>query len=196
MFSRTVTLVWKTCIAFFCLWHAVAIAVYTIPVDATGALVDAARTYVRPAVEPYLLLTSQWQMWELFSPNPIRRVTRYRIDIRMKDGEWRTLRTLEPATAPVWRSDEYSYVQRLEDDGDAFAELWTRYARSTCAPLGLREGTPVRIVVEYLILPEKPTNGQWSFWQRTMRSRWDEWVAAVAPCPAPDDPGVIPISFL
>jgi hypothetical protein len=181
-------------IVLFCIWHMVAVAVFVIPAQAQGTATQALREHVLPIVRPYLLITSQWQNWDLFSPDPMRRTTRYRVDA-LTAGFWKPVKILEPALQHFWRSDEFSYVIRLEDGGVGVEDLWLRYVRALCAPLGLPEATPVRLVVEYAILPASAPAEGWEAW-RGNAANWFQWQAAITPCPAPDDPSVIPFSHL
>ncbi len=185
----------KGLIVLFCIWHAVAIAVYTFPVQATGVIVDTLRTRVTPIVQPYLLLTSQWQMWELFSPDPMRRISRYRIDARTVEYGWQTLKVLDAKTTSFGFADDFSYLQQMEEPGEGKEELRARVLASFCKPLGLPEGAFVALIVEYLIIPDTVPEGGWKEWQRTVRGNWYWWVAAILPCPSPDDPSVIPVSY-
>lgn len=207
-----VTVMVKTFIVLFCTWHALALLVYTLPPSVAEALPEG----LRSRAGTYLLAINQWQSWELFSPDPMRRMTRYRVDARLPSGasaqaglpvapdqstaarEWRTVRTLEPANARLWRrSDEFSYPQRLDDGGTDAPDLSVRYLRALCAPLGLPEGTPVALTVEYIILPEQPPDDDWALWRAMMDpAGWDVWPVAVAPCPAPDDPALVPFRLL
>ncbi|NOS66781.1 MAG: hypothetical protein HOO67_00200 [Candidatus Peribacteraceae bacterium] len=190
----------KTAVVLFCLWHGAAIFVNTMQPGPAAYVPEAFRAYANT----YLLATNQWQSWNLFSPDPMRRMTRYRIDARLPmegqtamSGGWRTVRVLEPANARPWRrSDEFSFVQQLDNGGRDVPALYVRYLRALCAPLGLPEGTPVSLTAEYIVLPEKPTGGDWALWRAMMVNGWDMWPSAVAPCPAPDDPAIIPITWL
>ena len=149
------------------------------------------RAHVLPIVEPYLLFTNQWQNWDLFSPDPMRRTSRYHIAARL-GSTWTTLRILEPSTARLWRrSDEFSFPLQMEENESI--ELFERYLRALCAPLGLREGTSVALVVEYTILPESPPRSGWARWRAMMVNGWDWWTVAITPCPAPGDPAIIPL---
>ena len=184
----------KIIIVLFCLWQAGALFVHTLPPAAAGTIPTALRTHVSPITDPYILFTGQWQNWDLFSPDPMRRISRYRIEALL-ENTWTTLTILEPSTARFWRrSGEFSYPLQLEDSGAT--ELFTRYLRSLCAPLGLKEGTPVALVVEYAILPESPLGNDWARWRGDMTHGWDQWTAAVTPCPAMDNPAMIPMNPL
>ena len=196
MVSKIFVRIGKTFIVLFCLWHMTAVAITAMPGQASGMIVDALRQQMLPILQPYLLWTSQWQNWDLFSPDPMRRITRYRIDARKALEPWHTVALLEPANAPFWRTDEYSYVQQLENGNFGAGDLLTRYVRSTCAPLGLAQDTTVRLTIEYLILPIVSASSDWAQWQWIVRAPWNEWVGAIAPCPDPDDPAVVPMTPL
>lgn len=184
----------KAGVAMFFFWHAGVIAIGTIPQHDAGAVSTALLTHAVPVVQPYLLLTSQWQNWDLFSPDPMRRMSRYRIEARVKgEPQWRILKTIEPASDRLWRSDEFAFWQRLEDGGPGTEELWRRTAQSLCEPLGLSDDSLIAIVVEYTILPDKPVRGNWGLWRTMTKGSWQSWTPVVTPCPARGDPGILPM---
>lgn len=79
----------KTIIALFCVWHMTAIGIYSLyGVENVPVLswLDSKREYVRP----YTLITSQWQRWNLFSPDPLRRVIQMSIEAEF-NGKWQTM---------------------------------------------------------------------------------------------------------
>ncbi len=192
--SRGARILGKTTIVLFCLWHAGALFIHTLPPAAAGMIPDALRSHVSPIVNPYMMANGQWQNWDLFSPDPMRRISRYRV-VALQENIWTTLRILEPATARFWRSSgEFSYPLQLEDGGAT--ELFSRYLRALCTPLGLTEGTPVALMVDYAILPESPPENDWAAWRKDTTDDWDQWTAAVTPCPAIGDPAMIPMNFL
>src|SRR5687768_11713294 len=84
----------RSAIISFVLWHMFAVVVYALPHDADDRLNTWIRSELKPIVRPYILLTSQWQQWNLFSPDPLRRVTAY--DIQRNDREgWTTIKVID-----------------------------------------------------------------------------------------------------
>ena len=65
----------------FVLWHAFAVLVYSVPRVAADPISTWTRRRLVPVVGPYMFLTSQWQLWNLFAPDPTRLVTIDRIDV-------------------------------------------------------------------------------------------------------------------
>jgi hypothetical protein len=138
-------------IILFCLFHMTAIAVYLLP---NGWLVKA-----KEIASPYVLSTSQWQKWDIFSPNPLRRVSMYSIE-RWKGGdtgiartEWETLHTLHPSDFPWYeRATMMKVLERLEED-EWLASV-PQFLLSVCAEDPSNKGRTIRLANEYTVIPD------------------------------------------
>lgn len=164
----------KLCIAAFVVWHAFAVAIYTIPRDSKDKYSALVKEKVLPRVTPYMLATSQWQLWNLFSPDPLRRVTYYHIQAETNSA-WRDVMTLKPKTFSIWR-----HAARFKLLGNTFNEfedkvkpLGVRYLQRMCETENLADGTPIRLVYEYFVIPlnEKPMGvAWWRQWQPEVKT--------------------------
>ncbi len=163
----------------FCAWHMAAVGLYAIPTSVTDPGIKGMRDLALPLIRPYILLTSQWQQWNLFSPDPLRRVVNYHIEAQ-EHGTWKTVNIIAPQTLPWWRNAyELKFTANLEDDTDSAKQLRGQYLLNQCALLGLAPGTPVQLTFLYYVMPQ--TGGTW--W-RTFRPQWTRTVGATTSCPS------------
>src|SRR5437764_493460 len=97
----------RNLIILFCLWHMTAVAVFLLPQRAWNRAIKQLTT-------PYVLLTSQWQQWDIFSPDPLRRVSFYSLTTDDNAGA-KTLLQLDYAHLP-WnaRAKELKILGRLQ----------------------------------------------------------------------------------
>ena len=156
----------KIGIALFCLWHMFAVAVYSLPLDAKDPLTTSARDHLRPVVMPYLFSLSQWQQWNLFSPDPLRRVTTYVLQTHTKDSSmWQDFAVIGRNTVP-WSSlsRELKLLGNVEDKKD-YEPVRKALLQTYCRTLNLPTGTPVRLVYERYVLPQPPAPESQEFWQ-------------------------------
>jgi hypothetical protein len=161
-------------IGLFVFWHAAAICVYAIPTGTDNAVAKPLRSFlVREAFAPYILSLSQWQQWNLFSPDPLRRVTRYRIERQLPDESWEQLELLGSETYPWWRhsTNVKMHIGMLETDQDTYNVAVVRhFLHQRCAQHHLPSETAVRIAYVYYIV-----------------SRPASWRAAFHPDPWPPE---------
>ena len=134
-------------IAIFCIFQMLAIAVYATPDPFSTHLIS-----LKPWITPYILITSQWQGWDLFSPDPIRRVAEYNIEIQ--EGEtWRTILHIAGGELPSRRrADEIKYLNRIETN-EATRPLRVTYLHDVCRRFGIDSGTPIRFMEHAYVLP-------------------------------------------
>ncbi len=93
-----------------------AIAAYVMPRQTKS---DAWNVFAQKAfnlARPYVLSFSQWQKWDIFSPDPLRRSSLYSVDM-LKDEGWQPLRTIDFNAVPWYdRAKELKILGRLEED--------------------------------------------------------------------------------
>jgi hypothetical protein len=165
------------------LWHAFAVLVFSVPRIATDPLSVWTRAALLPLVSPYMFVTSQWQMWNLFAPDPPRLVTAYRTEIS-SDGEWRVLTTVRPGTFSVWRHNPRFQLMRnlLRAGVPASAPVEERYLQLLCREYGLDAGTPIRLTYVQYVIPahaERASRAWWGAW----RPEPLQWPALSTVCP-------------
>lgn len=158
----------QTAIILFVLWHCYAVAIYTVPRDAKDRFSQWIISELMPDVTPYMLITSQWQLWNLFSPDPLRRVTFYHVEI-VRDGRWQTIESIDADRYSVWRhAVRFKMLGNLfkssTNDRTALAE---RFLELKCAEFGLARDVPIRLVYEDYVIPRHET--------RASRSWWNAW---------------------
>lgn len=172
----------RSLIALFFFWHVAAIAIYTVPPEAQDSLSRRTKEELVPIVRPYLFITSQWQQWNLFSPDPLRRIVHYYIE-QWNGREWETVAVLTPDSLPWWRdADELKILRRMEDAGERWVQLRKRYLEDFCVRRGFPEGTSLRMVYLSTVLPKLATPMPLAFW-RTYVPQWNRSDAAVTVCP-------------
>lgn len=163
------TLTKKILIIGFVLWHAFAVAVYSTPREAQDPIGLWSRLDLIPIVTPYMLSTSQWQLWNLFSPDPLRRVTFYRVETQ-HEGVWKELVTYKPGSFSIWRhATQFKlYSNMLNEFEQNRAPLAGRFMHLLCAEKGVAAGTPIRLQYIYYVIPfhtQRETYAWWNAWQ-------------------------------
>ena len=151
-------------IGAFCLWHMAAIFSYSIyHVEEVPVLqwISDQRTHFRP----YILATSQWQRWNLFSPDPLRSVIEVDIE-RNVQGKWVRIHTINEHNIGWWqRAPELKTMRRMEDDDKL--PLRERYMLDFCRTQQIPDGTELRMIKRWHVIPrhEKTHDAKW----------WNEW---------------------
>lgn len=97
-----------TFIPLFCLWHMFAVSAYVIPISRPGGMGSIGQT-LHDVSAPYVLALSQWQQWNLFAPDPIRRVSLYSIDMDV-GNQWIPTPLVDPTTRPFY---EYAKLMKV-----------------------------------------------------------------------------------
>ncbi len=172
--TGSLTTIGQAFVIIFCLWHMFAVATFAIPREASDSFSTSARTLFFPIITPYIHATSQWQLWNLFAPDPLRRVTERRIDTQREDG-WHALRTFDGTSVPFWeRATTYKLFSNiLETDSHSKDGTKIRLMQKLgCEDFHLVSGTHVRIVEKWYDLPflKYPVSGStWSAWRPTNR---------------------------
>ena len=132
----------KVAIALFVVFHISSTFMYSLyHVEGVPVLewLYNKRTHIRP----YILATSQWQRWNLFSPDPLRRVIEMDFDQKI-DGRWVSVFTLNQHNVTWWqRAPELKIMRRMEDE--KMLPLQERYMFDFCRRHRIPEGTQMRI---------------------------------------------------
>jgi len=162
-----------------------AVGITSIPRSATDKFSKDVSHLLQPLVTPYLQLTSQWQLWDLFAPDPLRRVTLYRIE-EQKDGEWTERITIKPGTYSFLRHAVYFkyFINILNNTNEYAQKAQIRFLDIQCRQQGIESGTPVRLVLFATVIPylQKPiTMDEWATWMPA----FERTVEAGTLCPFP-----------
>ncbi len=119
----------------------------------------------REIITPYVQMTSQWQRWNLFSPDPLRRVTYMSVEYR-NGRNWVTIKEIDEYHLSWWqRAPELKIIRRMEEDG--MTALQERYLHDICRTQHLPEGSLLRLQRRSMVIPnnETPQTTQW----------WNDW---------------------
>lgn len=172
----------RVVVAALCAWHMWAVLLFALP-GGKSQTIDDAKGAFDPLMRPYILSLSQWQQWNLFSPDPLRRITTYRID--RIDAPPGTLAHIGPSTFPRHtHSTWFKYFTSLiDDDSDRLRAVQERYLAWTCARLGVEPGTRVALTLERRVLPKHRTVQSVSWWRSADFPVTYATVADIA-CPA------------
>lgn len=148
MMRRTLA---EAAIALFCAWHAFAVAVYAVPVVAPDSFSSWVHLAWLPAVTPYIYLTSQWQKWDLFSPDPPQEVIAYTVEIASGEA-WRALEQIEPWHVPLGRRAAIiGLLEHMLESGEGDAR--NRFLELACRDHALPPGSEVRLLRRLAVLP-------------------------------------------
>lgn len=159
----------KCFIGAFVFWHAFAIAVYATPREAKDPLAAFVKRDMIPLVTPYVQWTSQWQLWNLFSPDPLRRVTFYHVQAE-ENSMWRDIRTIQPGTYSMWRhATQFKMLSNILGEFESNREAVAgRFMHLICKEDGITSGTPIRLVYEYYVIPyhtKRESIVWWNAWK-------------------------------
>ncbi len=170
----------KVSIAIFVVWHVSAIFVYSL-YHVEGYPVLEWLNSKRSIVRPYILMTSQWQRWNLFSPNPLRRVIEMEFDQKV-DGTWVNVFTLNEDNVSWWqRAPELKIMRRMEDE--KFLPLQKRYVEDFCRIHHIPQGTEMRLRKRWHVIPKNETTQNEEWWNN-WEPNWKEKELLQLSCPA------------
>lgn len=158
----------KVALAVFCVWHMTAVALYSIPGDAKDRISTWLRENATPRIANYMLITSQWQQWNLFSPNPLRRVIFYRIETLNAQNNWAYVASVNDHTYRPWRhSSRFKLLGQALEENTNRPELAERAAQVLCNDFRMEDGAKIRIWRDLTIVPYKypsPSKAWWDSW--------------------------------
>lgn len=179
LLGRSIHIVIKTLIGAFCIWHIAAIFSYSIyhveSVPVLQWISDQRHTF-----RPYILTTSQWQRWNLFSPDPLRRVIEMDIDQYINE-QWAKVHTVNEHNVGWWqRAPELKTMRRMESDNKL--PLRKRYIEDYCRIHDIPEGTRMRMRKRWFVIP-KHTKTQSKEWWNVWEPNWNEKIDFEVPCP-------------
>jgi len=166
----------RALIAFF-LFHAAAVALYSIPREGVTGFPQALRAASMPIVSPYLLRTAQWQVWNLFAPDPLRRETEAALFGRTAEGEPRLLLDFTVAETSWWqRAKRFKLLRRVSEN----EQLLHAFVLRQCdlSPVSIRT---VWMEIRTRIVPhprEVRARGGWA----TIEQPWQTRVVGPLPC--------------
>lgn len=137
---------------------------------------------IRRKVRPYLLITGQWQRWNLFSPDPLRRNSTYLMDVEVGEDEWRTFKIITPNKVQWWRrAFTLKTMRRLEQE-DKHGPIRDRFLQLHCMLEGIRPGRKVRMRKKYFVLEKTPALSDPEYWAE-WEPEWKEKPFGEATCP-------------
>ena len=155
-------------IILFCLWHMASVAVYALPWEASDPLTNAVRAVILPIVRPYILLTSQWQQWNLFSPDPLQRVVTYTVEID-RGNRWEPVHTIAPGFVSTFRhASEFKFLGRTLEGNKTLLPVVDRFLQAECRDADLPASSRVRLLYHWYVLPHPVralSVGEWSSYQ-------------------------------
>lgn len=172
----------KIAIGLFCVWHMAAVAAYSLP-NYAPAPVWKAREAIVYVTRPYILLTSQWQKWNLFSPDPLRRVIAFHIERKNKDDTWEEIDVIGPDTAWWHKATELKTIRRMEESegGSNLLALRERYLQSYCKDYS--PGTDLRLRIKYYVIPRHVAPATINEWH-AYTPQWNINYDALITCPS------------
>lgn len=129
----------------FCLFHMTAVGLYNLPNGLPGPA-DSIRRFT----DPYILSFSQWQHWDIFSPDPVRRVAAFVIE-RSAGDRWETAEVMTYETLPWWlKVKEMKILDRIAGD---WKGLTTPYLLALCPHIPYSTDKDIRLVIHAFVLP-------------------------------------------
>lgn len=162
-----------------------AVAVFTTPRIAKDSFATFSINYLIPRVAPYLQMTSQWQLWDLFAPDPLRRITGYRIEKEV-NGTWQTVTEIDASTYPWYQhSTRFKYYINVLEGSDDVNAAKRQFLALQCNEWKLPADTHVRILYRIWIIPHLtsiPVPGYWKQWAPNV----EEKIGPSILCPATD----------
>ena len=116
---------------------------------------------------PYMLITSQWQLWNLFSPEPLRNVLYY--DMERWDPvkkNWKIVFSVTPSRVPFWRAArDQKVLYSATSNWDEYIPLRKQLLKNECIRQRMPVGTDLRLVFWSFTIPGDPDIASAAFWK-------------------------------
>lgn len=133
----------------FCLGHMTAVAFFVVPVSYPGGMGKIGQA-LHDVSAPYVLSLSQWQQWNLFAPDPIRRVSRFVVDMRT-NNQWVPTAFIDPTSRAFYEYPKLMKVLgRLETTHAVLVEPFLLFY---CQTEKVTQGKELRLRINYVVLP-------------------------------------------
>ena len=142
---------WQLLIIAFCLWHLAAITLYVLPKNLGPIWLQTSIRSLSDITSPYVQITSQWQKWDIFSPNPMRNVHTFIVEVQEKT-RWKHYKSLTPYSFPWYeRGRELKILGRLTEN---WRGLTSKYLTTTfCDHDPNLQGKVLRLRTEIIVIP-------------------------------------------
>ncbi len=137
---------------------------------------------LRQLTRPYIMITSQWQQWNMFAPDPLRRVSGLEFEVQ-RAGEWQPYLLLNADTIQWWRRAHFLKIARRMTEEDRNEPLSARLTQLTCTNFQLPPGTPVRVKENYYVIPYDKIIMSTEWWNTWAPEQFDR-VLATTNCPS------------
>lgn len=171
----------QCCIVIFCLWHMFAVLVFAIPRESRDSFSMNVRAVLLPVVTPYMYTTSQWQLWNVFAPDPLQRITLYRVEEQTADG-WSVVDTIKPGSYAWWRHANYfKYTENVLGSSNEGAQA--QFLIQECTQRNIAPHTLLRLSQYSSTIPTPPHPGSMAFWN-AWTTEWEQFVLVTASCPS------------
>lgn len=174
----------RTGIVLFCIWHMCAVLVFATPRAATDSFAKASQQFLLPLVMPYMYTTSQWQLWDLFAPDPLRQIALYRIERQDADGgEWKEVITYKPGTFHWWQHASYFkyFSNVLNTSSEIMDPAKEEFLQFACTGNHIPPATPVRLVLYTTVLPWLLTPVSADYWN-SWTPEWTRTISMLSIC--------------
>lgn len=154
----------RIAIIAFCVWHMFAITIFALPRDAKGPVRTALYNTFNPLTRPYVLMTSQWQVWNLFAPNPLRRITTFALDGTSQGVH--VIKLITPQTYPWWRhAIQYKLFSRTLDQDPDDKDILEHMTQQFCREFLFDSGTDIALSYHLHVIPWRDTPASIEWWQ-------------------------------
>lgn len=173
----------EVCIMLFCVFHVWSVFSFSAPSSLmkTVPLVQKVRDMTSYYVDPYLRLTSQWQSWNLFAPNPLRRVVNFSI-IRTDGPTPLLVEDISPESLEWYRASvELKTVRRLEKKSKDQIALREAYLQDACRRYQLDTSATLQLMISRHIVPHH-TETKSFWWWRDWQPRWSQYADVSVQC--------------
>ncbi len=162
----------KTGIVLFCLWQMAAIAIWAQPTNFFNSKTLRWMQNKIPYVLPYILVTSQWQHWNLFPVSPSVAVNEEFLEKQDENGRWTIVRTIDGNSLGFFeQGNEVVLMFRMTFEGLVVAR--EPYMQDFCRSQHLRPGTSVRIRRRFAPVPPHLVPQSVDWW-RSWKPVWSD----------------------